>query len=237
MTGSSMNEPQIALTTPSGEPARVLAEFGPALAIDSSLGTAVAVSTGEQIISVSVDDPLSHAEVVGELISLALEHASLRPRELTQIVSGVGPGPFTGLRVGIAAAHGFASALALPIRSLLSHDAIAFGWFAEHPDAESVRVVTDARRRELAITDYTFAHQARALTRMAGPELVDASAFSQAPLGRDEVRFTAQRVNAAELLELAALRFVTGSAFEPDGALYLRAPDATASTAPKRVTG
>ncbi len=60
----------------------------------------------------------------------------------------MGPGPFTGLRVGIAAARAFAAGRGIPVHPVASHDAVAFGRTAP------TLVVTDARRREVAWTTY-----------------------------------------------------------------------------------
>ncbi len=78
------------------------------LAVDTSLGTAVAVidADGAARAEAATADPLGHAEVVGDLLVRALAEAGAGPIE--QVVAGMGPGPFTGLRIGIAAARTFA---------------------------------------------------------------------------------------------------------------------------------
>src|SRR5690606_27962213 len=85
-----------------------------------------------------------HAEAIGTLLRAALADAGVEPRDVGGVVAGMGPGPFTGLRVGIAAARAFAFGVDAPVHPVVSHDAIAHG-------AETrVLVVTDARRREVA---------------------------------------------------------------------------------------
>jgi len=86
------------------------------LVVDSSLATSVAVvsSLGEILSERSSTDPRGHAENIGALMQEALDVAGVTPVELTHVVMGVGPGPFTGLRVGMAAAEAFALSRSLP---------------------------------------------------------------------------------------------------------------------------
>jgi tRNA threonylcarbamoyladenosine biosynthesis protein TsaB len=118
------------------------------LAIDSSIGTSVAVTDdlGSPLASRSVVDRRSHAEAIGPLISEALAEAG--EGTLSAVVMGVGPGPFTGLRVGMAAAQAFAWGQELELWPVLSHDAAAWAI------TSSLAVVTDARRGEMAVTRY-----------------------------------------------------------------------------------
>ena len=93
------------------------------LAIDTSIGTSVAVVTrqGEVLAERASEDTRGHAESIGRLIATVLE---ARP-VITAVAAGVGPGPFTGLRVGIAAARAFGFGRGIPVLGVLSHDAIA----------------------------------------------------------------------------------------------------------------
>ncbi|MGB3414009.1 MAG: tRNA (adenosine(37)-N6)-threonylcarbamoyltransferase complex dimerization subunit type 1 TsaB [Microbacteriaceae bacterium] len=97
------------------------------LAIDTSLGTSVAVidELGETLSELVNLDRLAHVEVIGDFIARSLLMARTEAAELSNIVIGVGPGPFTGLRVGIAAAKGFASGLGKTLIGVSSLDALA----------------------------------------------------------------------------------------------------------------
>src|SRR3954447_22600173 len=97
------------------------------LAIDTSLGTAVAVVEPDGVVRSQVEnqDPRGHAEVIGSLIEQALAEASIGPADIAHVASGMGPGPFTGLRVGIAAARAFAMGRGVPVVPVVSHDAVA----------------------------------------------------------------------------------------------------------------
>jgi tRNA threonylcarbamoyl adenosine modification protein YeaZ len=194
------------------------------LAIDTSAGTSVAL-VGEGIVAeAATADTRSHAEHIGVFIDRVLTDAGLTPSDVTAVVAGIGPGPFTGLRVGIAAAIAFAIGRGIPLYGIPSHDAVAVG-------RETCTVVTDVRRRELAWTTY------RDGVAIDGPRLT-----SEATLATDvdldifpEVR--ADVISAALLATAAQVRIDRGDDLSSLRPLYLRAPDATPNTGSKRVSG
>jgi tRNA threonylcarbamoyl adenosine modification protein YeaZ len=194
------------------------------LAIDTSAGTSVAL-VGEGIVAeAATTDTRSHAEHIGVFIDRVLTDAGLTPSDVTAVVAGIGPGPFTGLRVGIAAAIAFAIGRVIPLYGIPSHDAVAVG-------RETCTVVTDVRRRELAWTTY------RDGVAIDGPRLT-----TEATLATDvdldtfpEVR--ADVISAAVLATAAQVRIDRGDDLSSLRPLYLRAPDATPNTGSKRVSG
>lgn len=103
-----------------------------------------------------VDNPRGHMELLTPNIVECLAEAGIEPEELSAVVVGTGPGPFTGLRVGMATAQAFADALSIPVHGVESLAAIAVGaWssIAATSDASDavpaeLLVLTDARRRE-----------------------------------------------------------------------------------------
>ncbi|MDQ1574658.1 MAG: tRNA threonylcarbamoyladenosine biosynthesis protein TsaB, partial [Actinomycetota bacterium] len=115
------------------------------LAIDTSAGASVAVVDRDAGVLAEFTEPDTrrHAEVIGTLIQDALRQSGIAVTDLSGVAVGMGPGPFTGLRVGIAAARAFAFGAGKPVVPVVSHDAVAFGV------AEPLLVVTDARRREV----------------------------------------------------------------------------------------
>src|SRR6187431_1608671 len=115
------------------------------LAIDTSAGTSVAIVDRDAgtLAEYSSLDTRKHAEVIGELIQACLADSGIAVTDLSGVVAGMGPGPFTGLRVGIAAARAFAFGAGTIVVPVVSHDAIAFG------ESEPVIVATDARRHEV----------------------------------------------------------------------------------------
>lgn len=203
------------------------------LAIDTSAGTSVAVvdpATGRALAERSTDDSRRHAEVIGPFLAETLAEAGITGAEVTGVVAGMGPGPFTGLRVGIAAARTFAAARDVPFLPLVSHDAIAADL-----QRRPVVVLTDARRREVYWSAYDETG-----TRVAGPGLakpadVDEAIRASRPDAVDWPRETVATVPAGRLGSLAADRLTSGAPFADDTPLYLRDPDVTVPGAPKRV--
>ena len=80
--------------------------------------------------------------------------AGLEASDVEAIVVGVGPGGFTGLRIGLATALGLGQALAVPVTGASSLEALALGIARECPDGAVVAPVQDARRRELFAAAY-----------------------------------------------------------------------------------
>ena len=204
------------------------------LAIDTSAGTSVAVvdpRTGHAVAERSTDDSRRHAEVVGPFLADVLAEAGITGADVTGVVAGMGPGPFTGLRVGIAAARTFAAARGVPFLPLVSHDAIAADQAKDGPFV----VLTDARRREVYWSAYD-----QTGTRVAGPGLAKPADLDEAirasrPDAADWPRVTVATVPAWRLGALAADRLASGAPFADDTPLYLRDPDVTVPGAPKRV--
>ena len=140
----------------------------------------------------------------------------------------MGPGPFTGLRVGIAAARAFAAGRGIPVHPVASHDAVAFG------RTSPTLVVTDARRREVAWTTYDAGGRGhRAARTSRTPRISQAAVDGYAGFDRVD----AAEISAASLGLVAARLLAAGPPTGPDQPLYLRAPDVTMPGAPKRVTG
>lgn len=202
------------------------------LAIDTSTGTSVAVvdRDGGILAETGTDDTMRHAEVVGRFIRDALDGAGVRPADLSGVAGGMGPGPFTGLRVGIAAAHAFAVGIRRPFVPVPSHDAVAWAWYRAG-NSGPLQVLTDARRREFAVSDYDGLDDDDLPIRLEGPSLSP----------RDDVpdawgsRLEAHLVSAGAIGMLAELAFAARRLpLADDAPLYLRAPDVTLS-AGKRV--
>ncbi|MDO4242027.1 MAG: tRNA (adenosine(37)-N6)-threonylcarbamoyltransferase complex dimerization subunit type 1 TsaB [Microbacteriaceae bacterium] len=215
------------------------------LAIDTSLGSVVAVSRGAEVWQVASSDPMGHAEVIGELITRALAAASLKAAEITGVVMGTGPGPFTGLRVGMAAATAFAAGIDVPLLPLISHEAVAHeaGCFGEsRPDGgggtentREIQVSQDARRKELFISDYRHNGQPGSLPELlAGPVVTKREEHTQRP-GAELVAH--EQVSCFALLQLALNRLASGVEFASPAPVYLRDPDVRPPAGVKSVIG
>lgn len=200
------------------------------VACDSSLGSSVAACRDGRVWQASSDDPRGHAEVMGSLLAAVLSEAAIDPKSVTGVVSGIGPGPFTGLRVGIAAAQTFALGVGAPLLSVRSHDAAALE-ILETGAAASVRVVQDAKRRELFVSDYANLDWAGVPVLLDGPRIEAREGYEESP---HEV--WPQRVAAGKLVQLAARKLAAQSDFEAPQALYLRQPDVKPAAAVKRVS-
>ncbi|HEY2555953.1 MAG TPA: tRNA (adenosine(37)-N6)-threonylcarbamoyltransferase complex dimerization subunit type 1 TsaB [Diaminobutyricibacter sp.] len=203
------------------------------LAIDTSAGTSVAVvdRDGGILAERSELDTMRHAEVVGDQIAAVLADAGVAVADLSGVAVGMGPGPFTGLRVGIAAARAFAFGAAKPVVPVVSHDAIAFERFRDG-HAGGLLVVTDARRRELYWSAYVGVDEVGLPIREDGPGLSRPDQLPHTALAR----FDAATVSAGALGMLAELLYAHRRPFAADEPLYLRSPDVTLSNGPKRVS-
>ncbi|OBF09993.1 tRNA (adenosine(37)-N6)-threonylcarbamoyltransferase complex dimerization subunit type 1 TsaB [Mycobacterium sp. ACS4331] len=104
-----------------------------------SRGAGDAVLLGERV----TVDPRAHAETLTPNVLGALADAQLTMADLGAVVVGCGPGPFTGLRVGMATAAAFGHALSIPVFGVCSLDGIG------GQISRDVLVVTDARRKEV----------------------------------------------------------------------------------------
>jgi tRNA threonylcarbamoyl adenosine modification protein YeaZ len=182
-------------------------------------------------------DPRAHGERLAPQIELVLDDAGVRPRELTAIVAGVGPGPFTGLRVGLATAAAMGQALGVPTYGICSLDALGR---AAGPGR--VLVATDARRREVYFGTYADG------VRVAGPEVAkpaDVLVEADRAVGEGALKYSEifgipidDRLlypSGEALIALAADLVRRRAPGEPLTPLYLRRPDAVEPSARKPV--
>ena len=201
------------------------------LAIDTSVGVSVAIlrSNGELTQSQAVDHGMQ-GELTAELISQVVADSGLEISEITDVVVGVGPGPFTGLRVGLVTAAVFAHARNIPIHGICSLDAIAFDY------TKPCVVVTDARRKELYWARYEdkrigepqVSKPEDLLAQFPDSEFVGPGA----QLYPDFISGKVSELKAGSLAKL----FATGTAQLVDvSPMYLRKPDAVEPTTRKSV--
>lgn len=216
------------------------------LAIDSSIGSSAAVvdpATGVVLSQADGEGTRGHAEVIGSLIVRALDEAGIAAADITAVAAGMGPGPFTGLRIGIAAARAFAVGRGLDAIPVVSHDAAALEILEQ---SASATIVTDARRREHAVSVYTGLDADGIPVRASGPTLVPTSeTLAMRPDAGDSAGSTSgstnppqltTRISAGALGRLAARQVAAGRVPELSEPLYLRAPDAKVPGAVKRVS-
>ncbi|HEU0257240.1 MAG TPA: tRNA (adenosine(37)-N6)-threonylcarbamoyltransferase complex dimerization subunit type 1 TsaB [Microbacteriaceae bacterium] len=201
------------------------------LAIDTSAGSSVAVvdEAAGVIAECATEDTMRHAETIGAFIRDCLAEAHASPAGLDGVAVGMGPGPFTGLRVGIAAARVFALGAGIPVLPVVSHDAIAFARYTGGVTGDFL-VVTDARRREAYWSAYRGVLGGLP-RRVDGPGLARPDALPHQELPRLE----AHAVSAGAVGLLAERLRRLGRPLADDQPLYLRSPDVTPAARRKRV--
>jgi tRNA threonylcarbamoyl adenosine modification protein YeaZ len=231
------------------------------LAFDTSTpAVTVALHDGQRVLAETVTvDARRHGELLAPSIAKVIADAGAEPGDLTAIVTGVGPGPYTGLRVGVVTARVFGRTLGVPVYGVCTLDVLAR---AAGPAAagREFLAVTDARRKELYWARYDGPG-----SRIAGPavgrpaDIPDGAVLPVAgqavALYPDELGepIWREHPSAAVLAELAAERLSvpgtgvgepaadlgapgTGHVLLPPEPLYLRRPDARVPGPPKRVT-
>lgn len=221
------------------------------LALDTATSAVTAaLHDGDAVLASRVVlDVRGHAELLAPAVSAVLAEAGRRPADVTHVVAGTGPGPFTGLRVGLVTAATFAAAVGARLGGLCSLDAIAAEAVARHglTDGEPFVVASDARRKEVYWATYAAGDVP---ARSAGPEVsrpadVPADVCALPAYGRGPLlypdAFAARSdgpldVDGAALARLAAARLAGGAGLDDATPLYLRRPDAQPSAGPRRVT-
>ncbi|NMD57850.1 MULTISPECIES: tRNA (adenosine(37)-N6)-threonylcarbamoyltransferase complex dimerization subunit type 1 TsaB [Tsukamurella] len=148
-----------------------------------------------------------HAEVLVPYLLECLAEAGLRREDLGAVIVGCGPGPFTGLRVGMATGAAFGDALGIEVHGVCSLDAIA------HGEAGDVVVVTDARRKEVYWARYSDG------VRTDGPGVI-----KPAELDTAGARVVEGSPTPSSLVAVG--KRLLGTAPQPLVPLYLRRPDA-----------
>ena len=192
------------------------------MAIDTSAGTSTAVFDGEKLLGfVEYDDPFGHAENIGNAIAQVMAKAGVSAGQVTSVAIGRGPAPYTGLRVGMAAGTSFATALGLPMFSVMNLDAVAFA----HGKAK-ILVSSDAKRKELFVATYELGE------RIFGPAVLKPEELGQF----DGFAHVEGKCNAELIGRYALWAKASGVDLSDSSALYLRSPD-VAPSAGKRVTG
>jgi tRNA threonylcarbamoyl adenosine modification protein YeaZ len=207
------------------------------LALDSATPTLVVglarwtTSEGAAVLAErAVPSGTKHAELLTPAISGALADAGLAMADVEAVVTGLGPGPFTGLRVGVVTAAALADARGLPVVGVCSLDAVGAG---------ERTVVTDARRKEVYWAAYDAAGARVDGPGVVRPEELDRSGpFVGDPAFADRLGAPVERadVTTAGLLRAAGPQLADPSTAAPLLPLYLRRPDATPPAAIKAVS-
>jgi tRNA threonylcarbamoyladenosine biosynthesis protein TsaB len=199
----------------------------------------VALHDGEDVVvELTAERPMKHAEQLAPLIEQALTEAGIVRQDLTAIAVGVGPGPFTGLRVGLVTARTLGYALEIPVYGVCSLDVLAVEAAATGVVAGEFVVATDARRKEVYLASYDERG-----TRLDGPVVGKPADLATdrpvvGPGGELYPEAFPTRVGPAAPSAGWLARAVAeerAELMDPEP-LYLRRPDADAPHAPKRVS-
>ena len=205
------------------------------LAVDTATpAVTVALHDGSAVVAATSQvDARRHGELLLPAVDRVLAEAGVKLDAVTDVVVGVGPGPYTGLRVGLVTAAAFGSALSVPVHGVCTLDGLAYaaglaglqGPFA---------VATDARRKEVYWARYedpltrtgdpAVDRPADIAEQLAGLPVVGAGAVLY-PEAFPDAR-APEHVSAGALAALAAERLAAGQELLPPQPLYLRRPDA-----------
>ena len=210
------------------------------LAFDTATpAVTVALHDGERVVAWSTKvDAMRHGELLAPTIVALLDEAWVARQDVTALAVGVGPGPFTGLRVGLVTARTLGAVLEIPVYGVCTLDVLA----AEALDTGAVDgpflVATDARRKEV----YWAAYDAEG-RRLDGPHVArPADVASDLPVvGRGALMYPdafphqvgPEHPDARVLAAVVTDERVELLDPEP---LYLRRPDAAAPGTRKRVS-
>ncbi|MFC8075152.1 tRNA (adenosine(37)-N6)-threonylcarbamoyltransferase complex dimerization subunit type 1 TsaB [Streptomyces sp. NPDC057307] len=214
------------------------------LAVDTATpAVTVALHDGVSVLAAeSQVDARRHGELLLPAVDRVFAEAGLALGAVTDLVVGVGPGPYTGLRVGLVTAAAFGSTLGVPVHGLCTLDGLAYAAGLDEPFV----VATDARRKEVywaryadsrtRLTEPAVDRPADIAAELAGLPVVGAGGVLY-PEAFPDAR-TPEHQSAAALASLAAERLAAGrlaagrlaaggaDGFLPALPLYLRRPDA-----------
>lgn len=230
------------------------------LALDTATpAVTVALHDGTRVLAESTaHDPRRHGELLAPAIETVLREAGASRTDLTDVVAGTGPGPFTGLRVGLITARTLAAALSLRLHGVGTLDALAFHALQQVPEplTSGFIVATDARRKEVYWARYAPAADATgaaAVQRVEGPSVsrpADVPTDGLPVIGRGAQLYPAELLGSPDVEPLgpldpsaAALATYTTQLLDAGATLdqiepqYLRRPDVTMSAGHKSVLG
>lgn len=220
------------------------------LAFDTALNAcSVAVADGTTILAQSHEKRRrGHAEALMPMIEAQLQEAGFGYGDLDLIAVTVGPGTFTGLRIGLAAARGIGVAAKKPVIGITTLEALAAAVPFPATNGRPVIATADARRGEVYIQAFKRLEQGEIISPLSAPAAIRIEQAlatldteqailvgSGAPLlgsmpnfdsGKYSILDLSDDPDAVELVHLAVARGLPADGLPPPAPLYLRAPDA-----------
>jgi tRNA threonylcarbamoyl adenosine modification protein YeaZ len=216
------------------------------LAFDTATpAVTVALHDGQRVLAeASTVDARRHGELLAPSIAKICAEAGTRLQDVEAVVVGTGPGPFTGLRVGVVTARVFGRTLGIPVHGVVTLDALARAAVDANVTDRDFLAVTDARRKELYWARYSATGERQdgpAVNRPAdlpaGLPLAGQAVSLYPDLGES---IWPEHPSAAVLATVAAERLAAdgpdAAGLLPPEPLYLRRPDAQIPGPPKPVT-
>lgn len=203
------------------------------LALDTSTDICLGLARdGEIVASDRIDDRRGHAEKLTPAIQAMCQRAGITLADISEVAVGLGPGPFTGLRVGIVTGHTIASLAGTPMHGVCSLDVVAWQWVhAENAPAGEFVIASDARRKELYWARYDAAGR-----RIGEPQVSAPAELPDLPLAGPGCTAFPELFAAGGPERLDAGVLAGHWRQLPDAgsdAMYLRKPDAVAPTTRK----
>jgi tRNA threonylcarbamoyladenosine biosynthesis protein TsaB len=209
------------------------------LALDTSTRfVSVALHDDDAVVAAaSSSEPMQHGEQLAPLVDQVLADVGAIRQDVTAVAVGVGPGPFTGLRVGVVTARVLGLALGVPVYGVCSLDVLA-ARAVDEGVAEPFLATLDARRKELFWASYDESG------RRIGEPQADRPTGLPADLlvvGDGPVRYPAAfgRTRGPETPDAATLARVVADEraelVDPEP-IYVRRPDAAVPGPPKKVS-
>lgn len=198
------------------------------LGIDTATDVRVGLAHDATVVaSEAVQSTRAHAEQLLPLVRQVMNTSGFDMADLTGVRLGVGPGPFTGLRVGVAAGLTLAEVLGIEVRGVCSLDIVAAQWSADGVDHDFA-VVLDARRKEVYWARYSPDG-----SRLEGPFVTAPGEVPDLALAGPGAHLTGRPVSGPLSIDAGVL--AASPALLPVGTepLYLRRPDATVPTTRK----
>jgi tRNA threonylcarbamoyl adenosine modification protein YeaZ len=211
------------------------------LAFDTATpAVTVAVGDAGQVLAQrTVVDARRQGELLAVGIAEVLAEAGVAHGDLDAVVSGAGPGPYTGLRVGLVTARVLGSALGIAAYGFCTLDVLAADAVKAAAGREFL-VATDARRKELYWARYSASG-----ARLSGPAVAAPAALPAGlPVAGEGAHaypellgepITPRYPRAATAVTWCSARLAAGEPLGPPDPLYLRRPDAREPAAPKSV--
>jgi tRNA threonylcarbamoyladenosine biosynthesis protein TsaB len=210
------------------------------LTFDTSAPTVtVALHDGEDVVAEQVSErALKHGEELAPAIEAVMRQVGVVRQDLTAVGVGVGPGPFTGLRVGLVTARTLAFVLEVPVYGVCSLDVLAIEAVDTGVVAGDFVVATDARRKEVYLAAYDESG-----VRLEGPAVdKPADVATTLPTVGEGARLYPDHFPAAVGPARPSAGWLArciaeerAELLDPEP-LYLRRPDIEAPTPPKRVS-